>query len=120
MMRKAKMKDDDLLDQKKLGDFLDKVYKMADKLFGTDDDGDSRVQIIVVDRTRFWPMHYFPISYDHKVTTIGELEKINDDRMTNLAMAIEQVKVHLKTRGYEEKRIEREAAVERDKKGVRS
>lgn len=46
--------------------FRDKVQDMADKEFGVDDEGDSSVEVIIVDRTRYEPMHYWPVPYSHR------------------------------------------------------
>lgn len=92
----------DLVDLEELGKFGDELYQLARKKFGTDDEGKtSKVQVILLDRTRYQPMHYFPIAYDHKVTTEEELEKIQRDLMTNLSMACDAVRCFLDIRRSE-------------------
>lgn len=99
---------DDLLDQEKVSKFWTKVYKMADKEFGLDCDSDSRVQVIVVDRTRYYGDQFRQIPYEHKAATLKELQEIMDKRMANLTLAMESFQMHLRGREYEERRINAE------------
>lgn len=102
------MRDDDLLDPEKVSKFWDKIYKMADKEFGLDCDSDSRVQIIVVDRSRRYGIQFRQIAYEHKASSLKELEEIMDSTMSNLKLAMENFQSFLRSREYEEKRIKAE------------
>ena len=96
---------DDLLDEKKVGEFWDKCYELAGKTFELDCDGDLPVQVKVLDRTRFQPSHYLPIPYDHKAASIKELNEIGDRLTKNVQIAIEALQSYYQCREYEEKRI---------------
>lgn len=52
------------IDPKKLEAFEKKLRSLAKKELGKDEEGDARVQIVVVDRTRFRGMHFLPVPYD--------------------------------------------------------
>ena len=87
---------DDLVDQKKLAAFQDKVYKMAREEFGTDDEGKiNKVQITCLDRTRFRGVQYFPVPYDHKAETAEEREEILSKLLINLGIATSEVKIYI-------------------------
>lgn len=97
----------DLVDPKKLAEFANKVDKMALEEFGLDDCGGYRVTVRVLDRSRHWPMHWFPVPYEHKTESIEELDKCLDRYLTNLSIATEEMDKYLKTRAYEVRRIEK-------------
>jgi hypothetical protein len=42
------------------------LQRQVDKTFGRDSESDSRVEVILIDRTRFEPFHFEPILYRHK------------------------------------------------------
>ena len=87
---------DDLVDVEKLRAFEDKVYKMARKEFGTDDEGKiNKVQVHLVDRTRYRPEHWFPIAYDHKAKTEAAREELLRNLLINLGLSTDAVKLHL-------------------------
>jgi hypothetical protein len=88
---------DILVDQDKLAAFADKVYEMARKEFGTCDEGKiNKVSVMLVDRSRCWPMHYFPVPYDHKAKTAEEKERILDHLLTNAKIATDELHTHMK------------------------
>ena len=102
---------DDLVDQNKLSEFHDKVYAMARKEFGTDDEGKiNKVSVILVDRSRYWPMHYFPVPYDHKAKTEEDKELILDRLLTNMKIATEALDIHLKCMRDERRLAKRKKA----------
>lgn len=43
--------------------FWEKVEKMAKETFGVDDEGDSHIQVKLVDRTRYEYLHAMPMPY---------------------------------------------------------
>lgn len=104
------------VDQVAFGKFWDKVYDMACQEFGIDEDGDARVTIQLLDRSRFWPLHYMPVRYEHKVATIEELDKEMSTHFTNLGLAMDSLQTHLRTRQYEIRRIEKQNDAKKDAK----
>lgn len=96
---------DDLVDLEKLRAFQDKIYKMARQEFGTDDEGKiNKVSIICVDRSRYWPMHWFPVPYDHKAKTEEDLETILRALLTNVSIAADEMRIHLDIERYRKQR----------------
>ena len=101
---------DILVDLEKLAAFEEKVYKMARQEFGTCDEGKiNKVAVKLIDRSRYWPMHYFPIPYDHKAKTVEEKDRILELLLTNLSMATDAVDTHLKIM-RDERRLEAKKA----------
>jgi hypothetical protein len=100
----------DLLDQKKVADFWDRLYKLAEKEFEKDCDGDLPIQIFVLDRTRCEPDHYQPIPYAHKAASMEELNKISEAMMHNVKWAIDSLQSFLRCREYEERRIKAQSS----------
>lgn len=88
----------DLLEQKKLAAFVEKVYALAEKTFDKDEDGDLPVNVLVVDRTRYYPHHWFDIPYDHKAHTTEEKDEIVRLCMINVRMATEALERAFKLR----------------------
>lgn len=102
---------DDLVDVEKLRDFEEKVYRMAREEFGTDDEGKvNKVQVFCLDRSRYWPQHWFPVPYDHKAKTVEEKERILSCLLTNLSMATEAMDTHLKLMGFDRRLEEKKRA----------
>lgn len=100
----------DLVDVEKLRDFEEKVYRMAREEFGTDDEGKTnKVQVFCLDRSRYWPQHWFPVPYDHKAKTVEEKERILSALLTNLSMATEAMDIHLRLM-RDERRLEEKRA----------
>lgn len=94
----------DKLDQNKVSEFWTRIYKMADKELGTDDEGDSLVQITVVDRTRCEPLHFMPVPYEHEAKSDEELDRILELRVSNLKVATEALQRDLQKRRYRRER----------------
>jgi len=65
------------------------IYSLIEAKWGADADGDRPMQYQLIDRTKYWPSHYFPIPYGHKT---GKREEEFDNAMTNLSMAMEAVR----------------------------
>jgi hypothetical protein len=90
---------DDLVDLEQLGKFGDELYQLSRKRFGTDDEGKtSKVQVHLLDRTRYQPMHYFPIAYSHKAESEEDLDKIQRDLISNLQQAADAVRCFIDIR----------------------
>ena len=79
----------DKVDEKKLREFEARLQAEARKLFGTDEEGKTpKVVVTCLDRSRYWPMHFQPVPYDHDHrSSIEELEECNRLRMLNLSIA---------------------------------
>ena len=65
--------------------------KAANDIFGKDEDGDPIIDIKIIDRRKYWPMHFFAIPYDHKAQTTKDLLEILNYSMANLRMAQDRV-----------------------------
>lgn len=52
------------LDFNQLCTIIDRIVKMK---WSKDPDGDLPIEVEVIDRTRFEPMHYAPVPYEHEV-----------------------------------------------------
>jgi len=76
------------INAKNLHDFEEMMYDEAAKLFGTDEEGNSLVQIILVDRTRHGRLHYLPVPLTWPIG-VGTLEAEDLKRrlMLNLQLA---------------------------------
>lgn len=86
------MKRDDtsFLDEKKLDAFRRKVEQMAKQELGTDSDGDPRLEVLLIDRSRFERMHFVPVPYHHKARSSAALENIRRLVALNLRLAFER------------------------------
>lgn len=87
------------------------LYAAAKLEFGIDQDGDCPVDIKVIDRTKYWPDHYWLIPYDHRAKTASDLDKIEELLGRNLDQALE---AYRKFREYRKRKAE--DAVDRDNK----
>lgn len=94
---------DYLIDEKKLYSFLEKVRVMADQEFGIDVDGDSLVEVQVVDRTRYEYNGYFNIAYDHKAKTDKDRDNILKDLLSNLQHSSSRVSQMITKLSFEKK-----------------
>jgi len=97
------------------------LQKIADKEFGTDDDGDSRIEVSVLDWTRYRSSPYQPILYDHDLTPE---ERNYNERMLflNLSIAAEAVKIWADIRSskeYDADRRRKKAKTAADSKTLR-
>ncbi len=54
------------LDEKSVRDFHKKIQSMADQEFGVDQDGDSALEVEIIDRTRYQSNHFQLVPYGHK------------------------------------------------------
>lgn len=55
--------------------FWSRIQKLADVEFGVDDEGDSSVEVIVVNRTQYERMSYIPVMYAHRDKKSAEQAK---------------------------------------------
>jgi hypothetical protein len=74
----------DPVDEAKLSEFWERVQKLADKEFGTDDEGDSSVEVMLVDRTRCQHLSFQPVPYGHRD---GMADMALEKAMFNMAVA---------------------------------
>ena len=81
------------------------IYSLIEAKWGADPDGDRPIQYKLVDRTKYWPLHYFPIPYGHDD---GKREEEFDNAMTNLSMAMEAIRT---TDVMVERHIDRKAKI---------
>ncbi len=86
-MYKTRDWDKEPIDPKELTTFYNKVRKLADKTFGVDDEGDSSVDVRLIDRTACRRMHYVPVPYDHREPKAEWLKKAVSVAMLNLNIA---------------------------------
>lgn len=81
---------------------MKKLYRVLDLLIDAkwqkDPDGDLPVNYKLIDRTRYEPMHFFTVPYEHKAKTDEEREDILDRHLTNLRMSADRVDNLLKIR----------------------
>ena len=86
----------DGLDPKLVDTFLSEVYKLTKKRFGVDEDGDPPLDIHFIDRTKYWPLHYEPVPYDHKAKTQADHDDIMGALTHNLTTALDAMSGHRK------------------------
>lgn len=68
------------------------LYQLIDAIIvakcAPDPDGDYPIDFKLIDRTKYWPMHYLPEPYDHELKNV---EDGLDTALTNLSMANNRV-----------------------------
>ena len=79
-------------DEKKLAAFEDKIYDLACREFGVDQDEDPAIRVKVIDRTRYEDLHWFPVTYEHKAKTPEEKAAVEMALLDNLAQAVEALR----------------------------
>ena len=94
------------INEVELGLFWKKVQDMADKEFGVDDEGDSSVEVELVDRTRCNHMQYQPVPYGHRE---GMADLALEKAMYNLAVAHGAVDIEWQLHRHRKYQAEREA-----------
>jgi hypothetical protein len=77
------------IDEEKLAAFEDKIYDLACRTFGVDQDDDCAVSVKVIDRTRYEGGHWFPVPYEHKAKTPDEKAAVEAALLDNLAQAVD-------------------------------
>lgn len=76
---------------KGLDKFIDDTHERACAKFGVDADGDCPVNVLVIDRTKYEPMHYSPVPYEHLAKTNEDMLVIEDRLLRNLETAMSQL-----------------------------
>ena len=69
---------------KQIRDFIGVVSKLQAQMIPVDSDGDSAVNIVIIDRRKYEPLHYLPVPYRHK-----DAEGYEQYIIANLKMAVE-------------------------------
>ncbi len=64
--------------------------------WGSDADGDRPMQYKLIDRTKYWPMHFDPVLYAHPGCSEQERREAFRERLANLQSAAEDVDRHLR------------------------
>jgi hypothetical protein len=77
------------LDTKQLDTFASKLDTLAKQTFGIDQDGDCPVSVRVLDRSRYEPMHWWVVPYEHTAKTAEEMERIEQALLSNLDTALD-------------------------------
>jgi hypothetical protein len=77
------------VNEEKLAAFHDKVYDLACRTFGVDQDDDCAVSVKVIDRTRYEGGHWFPVPYEPKAKTPDEKAAVEAALLDNLAQAVD-------------------------------
>jgi hypothetical protein len=81
------------------------IYALIEAKWGADPDGDRPIDYILIDRTKYRPMDFFPLPYGHRT---GKREEEFDNAMTNLSMAMEAIRT---TDVMVERHVERSAKI---------
>jgi hypothetical protein len=66
----------------------------------SDPDGDYPIDFKIIDRTKFEPMHFFPVEYDHDKTK-EKRQEILEDHLSNLSIAMSRVDTAIKVSKFE-------------------
>lgn len=69
--------------------FIEDVETLKENRLPIDCDGDFPVNIIVVDRRKYGPLHYDPVPYDH----ISPSNEVEGALLFNLDIAIDALRV---------------------------
>lgn len=85
----------DPVDTKKLWKFEGKLRALLKKEFGSDDDGDPRVEAQLVDRSRFFRPYYQPVPYSHLCETPEDYLEVLRVTVGNLQTAAERARIEL-------------------------
>jgi predicted RNA-binding Zn-ribbon protein involved in translation (DUF1610 family) len=83
---------------------LNRIIRMK---WGADPDGDWPINWQLIDRTRFEPMHYRPVPYEHEAEGVARLERLNivllnaniANRELDVTLRILQAQLRENTRG---------------------
>jgi hypothetical protein len=97
---------DNPVNEGKLNKFWAKVQRLADAEFGTDDEGDSAVEVMLVDRTRCESLQFQPVPYGHRE---GMAHLALEKAMYNLAVANGTVSIAWQLQLHRKRQAEREA-----------
>ena len=75
------------LNRNALETLIEGLYAIAIEALGPDDDGHSKVQILVIDKTRYESMHYVPIPHDDRIDGANEQAMLIRSLVQNLSLA---------------------------------
>ena len=86
---------------------LYEIFKtIVDLKYETDADGDTPIDIDVLDRTRFEPHHsYLALPYMHKAKTVEDVDEIISSASCNANTAMSRLDSLLKSRKFEVARV---------------
>lgn len=84
------------------------MYALVEAKWGSDPDGDRPLNYILIDRTKYWPMHYQPVLYAHNCCQDEERRESLRQKMANIRTAAEDVDRHLHIDELREKRENKE------------
>jgi hypothetical protein len=77
------------LDERKVAAFHDKIYDLACRTFGVDQDNDPAISVKIIDRTRYEGRYWFQVPYAHKAKTPDERAAVEAALLDNLAQAVD-------------------------------
>lgn len=83
------------VDTKKLWKFADKLRAMLKKEFGTDDEGDPRVELELVDRSRYFRPYCQPVPYSHLCESADDYLEVLRVTIGNLQTAAERARLEV-------------------------
>jgi hypothetical protein len=83
------------VDTKKLWKFADKLRALLKKEFGADDEGDPRVELELVDRSRFFRPYCQPVPYSHLCETPEDYLEVLRVTIGNLQTAAERARIEV-------------------------
>lgn len=69
-------------------EWIEKISEEAKVKFGIDADGDCPVDILFIDRTKYEPIHWWLVPYEHKAKTTEELDEVETAVANNLETAL--------------------------------
>jgi len=99
------------VDPKDVEELYGIFYNIVDLKYGEDADGDTPIDINILDRTRFEPRcGDLPVPYTHKAKTVEEYDEILDRAICNAGSAMDRVSRIMKIRWHEVRRLAEEAA----------
>lgn len=80
------------------------IYKLIGMKWAIDPDGDLPIDFKIIDRTRFEPLHYEPVPYQHKMRDELEQRGRFDTLMMNASIAIRELDTTLRIMRHHKKR----------------
>lgn len=104
-----------LLTPKDMSRLWMKVAALIRREIGTDDEGDAKVQFVLVNRTNCMPFHFAPVPYDTPTERRQTVDwrQIERSLSLNLSIAADQMNMFFKMRDHEyAQKVERETVRE--------
>lgn len=80
----------DLINPAEITRLYDDINAIIKDRFGLDDDGDQRIQVLLANRTRELPLHWFNIPYPYKIKDRLEVLRVLHLAHANVGIAMEQ------------------------------